>query len=172
MRIMVKKTIKFIAVVEFVILLTYFISFTFYMNLQIAFLSSFFIMLGSMFAYKQMVNNKIETKNIEEKRDLLDEIEDPYELYDDEVINEAPADELDLKEIVKEEKKKIKIINLKSMKEGSSAGFSLFRLVPYIFLFLGFIALANNQLLDIAIYLPSLLVGIIIGYISGKELFT
>ena len=107
MRIMVKKTIKFIAVVEFVILLTYFISFTFYMNLQIAFLSSFFIMLGSMFAYKQMVNNKIETKNIEEKRDLLDEIEDPYELYDDEVINEAPADELDLKEIVKEEKKKI-----------------------------------------------------------------
>ena len=170
MRTMVKKTIKFIAVVEFVILLTYFISFTFYINLQIAFLSSFFIIIGSMFAYKQMVNKKVQTNSIEEKRDLLDEIEDPYELYSDN-INEISTEELDLKEIVKEEKKKIKIINLKSMKEGSRAGFSLFRLVPYIFLFLGFIALNNNELLDISIYLPSLLIGIIVGYLSGKELF-
>jgi hypothetical protein len=169
--IMVKKAIKFIVIVEFIILATYFISFTFYINLQIAFLSSFFIMIGSMFAYKQMVNKKVQTNSVEEKRDLLDEIEDPYELYDDEPVNVTPAEELDLKEIVKEEKKKIKIINLKSMKEGSGAGFSLFRLVPYIFLFLGFIALNNNQLLDIAVYLPSLLVGIVVGYLSAKEIF-
>jgi len=171
MRTIVKKTIKFIAVVEFAIVLTYFISFEFYINLQIAFLSSFFIMMGSMFAYKRMVNKKIEARDIEEKRDLLDEIEDPHELYDDEVINEAPAEELDLKQIVKEEKKKIKIINFKSMQEGSGAGFSLFRLVPYIFLFLGFVALNNNQLLNISIYLPSLLTGIVVGYMSGKNIF-
>jgi hypothetical protein len=36
---------------------------------------------------------------------------------------------------------------------------------------LGFIALKNNELLDIAIYLPSLLIGIIVGYRSGKEVF-
>ncbi|MBU1658407.1 hypothetical protein KKG72_05060 [bacterium] len=119
-----------------------------------------------------MVDNQVASENIEEKRELLDEIDDPYELYDDTPLNEAPADELDLRAIVKEEKKKIKIVNFKDMKKGSKAGFSLFRLIPYLFLVLGFIALSNNELLDIAIYLPSLLPGIVVGYISGKEIFT
>ena len=90
-------------------------------------------------------------------------------LYDDTPINDTPTDELDLKAIVKEEKKKIKILNIKDIKKGGRAGFSLFRLLPYLFLILGFIALKNNELLDIVIYLPSLLVGIIIGYISSKD---
>jgi hypothetical protein len=106
------------------------------------------------------------------KRDLLDTIEDPYELYEDNQINDAPVEELDLKEIVKEEKSKIKTFNLKSAKHGAKGGFSPFRLVPYIFLVLGFIALENNGYLDIFVYLPSLLVGIIVGHISSKGLFT
>ena len=57
------------------------------------------------------------------------------------------------------------------MKKGSKAGFSLFRLIPYLFLVLGFIALKNNQLLEISVYLPSLLVGIIVASLIGKELF-
>ena len=167
--IMVKKSIKLILIVELLILVTSFYSFEFFINLQVAFSSSFFIIIGSTIAYKKMVSQQVKAKNIEEKRDLLDEIEDPYELYDDEPINNTPAEELDLKEIVKEEKKKIKIISLKSMKEGGRAGFSLFRLVPYLFLVLGFISLKNNELLNIAIYLPSLLSGIIVGHLSGKS---
>ena len=57
------------------------------------------------------------------------------------------------------------------MKKGARAASSVFRLIPYIFLILGFIALKNNNLLDIAIYLPSLLVGIIVGSSSSKSLF-
>ncbi len=172
MRTMVKQSIKTIVASELFILLAYFYSFEFFINLQIAFLSSFFIILGSMFAYNKMVQKKVDAKDIEEQRDLLDEIEDPYELYDNEPLNEAPYEELDLKRIVQDEKKKIKIVDFKSMKEGSSAGFSIFRLVPYLFLILGFIALKNNEVLNIAIYLPSLLGGIIVGYISGKNIFS
>lgn len=171
MRIMVKKAIKLLAFTEFFVLASYFISFSFYMNLQIAFLSSLFIILGSSFAYKKMVNAQVEVDIVEEKRDFLDELEDPHGLYDDEPINEASAEELDLKTIVQEERKKIKLLNFKDMKNGSKAGFSLFRLLPYLFLVLGFIALKNNELLDIFIYLPSLLVGIIVGYLSTKEIF-
>ncbi|WP_294885415.1 MULTISPECIES: hypothetical protein [unclassified Sulfurimonas] len=134
-------------------------------------MSSFFIILGSAYAYKKMVNTQTDIENINEKRDFLDEIEDPYELYDEAPINEVHVDELDLKAIVKEEKQKIKILNIKDIKKGSRAGFSLFRLLPYLFLVLGFIALKNNEVLDISVYLPSLLVGIIIGYSVSKDLF-
>ena len=170
-RIMVKKAIKLIVISELLVLLSTFISFSFYMNLQIAFLSSLFIILGSSYAYKRMINTQVASDMVEEKRDFLDEIEDPHELYDDEPINYAPVEELDLKEIVKEERKKIKTLSVQSMKQGLKGGTSFFRLVPYVFLVLGFIALKNNELLDIAVYLPSLLVGIIVGSVSGRELF-
>lgn len=172
MRMSVKKTIKFFAITQLIILATYFISFSFFINLQVAYLSSFFIMIGSMFAYRRMVDKQVASEEYEDKRDLLDTIEDPHELYDETPLNEAPVEELDLKAIVKEEKKKIKLVNLRDMKKGSKAGFSLFRLIPYLFLVLGFIALKNNELLDIAIYLPSLLIGIVLGYLSGRELFS
>ncbi|WP_373070870.1 hypothetical protein [Sulfurimonas sp.] len=166
------KSLKLLAVTEFVILLTYFYSKSFYANLQVAFISSFIIMLGSFYAHRKMVNHKVKTQNFESDRDPLDTIDDPHELYDEEALNEAPAEELDLKQIVKEEKKKIKTFNLKSLKEGSSASFSLFRLGGYLFLVLGFIALKNNEILQISVYLPSLLIGIIVGYICSKEIFS
>ncbi len=171
MRMRVKKTIKLVVFVELIIFLANLLSFEFFINLQIAFLSSFFIILGSSYAYKKALKNEVNIQNANEERELLDTIEDPYELYDEIDINDAHADELDLKAIVKEEKKKIKILNLRDIKKGSRASVSLFRLVPYLFLILGFIALKNNEVLDISIYLPSLLIGIVIGYIVSKDLF-
>ena len=44
-----------------------------------------------------MVQTQVEADGYEEKRDLLDDIEDPHELYDDEPINDTPVEELDLK---------------------------------------------------------------------------
>ena len=188
---MVKKSIKTIGITELLILLSYFYSFEFFINVQVAFLSSLFVILGSSFAYSKMVKTQVEAETYEVERDLLDDIEDPYELYDDKVhpkgicstandkvregtlgyepIKDAPVEELDLKAIVKEERAKIKTLSVKSMKHGAKGSVSLFRLVPYLFLVLGFIALKNNELLDIAIYLPSLLVGIVVGSITSKE---
>lgn len=168
---MVKKTISLLIGSELFIVATNLISFEFYINFQIAFLSAAFILFGSMYAYKKMINTQIDNNNIaNEKRDLLDEIEDPYELYDDEPLNEAPYEELDLREIVKEEKKKIKTLSLSSAKHGVKGGLSAFRLVPYVFLVLGFIALKNNELLNIGVYLGALLPGMIVGYLSAKEI--
>lgn len=172
MRIMVKKAIRIIVSAEAIITTTSLISFSFYINLQVAFLSSLFIIIGSTYAYRKMVQNQVKSEEYEDKRDLLDEIEDPHELYDDEPINDAPVEELDLKQIVKEEKAKIKTFSINSMKHGVRGSTSLLRLVPYVFLVLGFIALENNQVLDIAIYLPSLLLGIVVGSITSKDLFT
>ena len=56
------------------------------------------------------------------------------------------------------------------MKHGVRGSVSAFRLVPYMFLVLGFIALNNNLLLEIWIYLPSLLVGIIAGSVVSKDI--
>ncbi|MDA3909526.1 MAG: hypothetical protein PF437_10620 [Sulfurimonas sp.] len=167
-----KRSIKIITIVELLIIASSLISFSFFINLQVAFLSSLFIILGSSYAYKKMVNTQVSSDMLEEKRDVLDTIEDPHELYEEDSINYAPVEELDLKAIVKQEKKKIKTFSLESMKHGVKGSSSLFRLVPYLFLVLEFIALKNNELLDIAIYLPSLLVGIVVGSISGKELFS
>ncbi|MCK9473551.1 MAG: hypothetical protein M0Q17_07515, partial [Sulfurimonas sp.] len=75
-----KKTIKLLLVVQFLVLLTNIISFEFFINLQIAFLSSFFIIVGSAYAYKKMIENQLTLKGLDEKRDILEEIEDPYEL--------------------------------------------------------------------------------------------
>ena len=166
------KAIKILGFTQFLIFTTYLISSEFYANLQVAFLSSFFIIVGSFYAYNKMIKSQVVSKSYETDRDVLDILDDPHGLYDETPLNDAPAEELDLKEIVKEEKAKIKTFSLSAMKEGGSAGFSVYRLVPYVFLVLGFIALENNNILQISVYLPSLLVGIIVGYISSKELFS
>ena len=168
---MVRKSIRLILVSEAIILLTLFISLEFFLNLQVAFLSSLFVILGSSYAYKKMVIKDGSSDMFEGERDLLDTIEDPHELYEENDINEAPFEELDLKAIVKEEKKKIKTFSIGSMKKGVKGSASAFRLLPYLFLVLGFIALANNELLSLSIYLPSLLVGIVVGYLVSKEIF-
>ena len=72
MRITVEKAIKIFLLVELFIISTKFISFDVFINLQIAFLSSFFVILGSSFAYKRMVSSEVDINNIQEKRDFLD----------------------------------------------------------------------------------------------------
>ena len=165
-----KKAIKYVLISELLIALTYFISFTFFINLQVAFLSSFFVIVGASFAYKKMVDTKLSADMVEEQRDYLDMVDDPHELYVEDSINDAPIEELDIKEIVKEEKKKIKTISADSIKRGLKGSMSPYRLVPYVFLIVGFISLKNNNVLDISIYLPSILAGIIIGsLITSKD---
>lgn len=169
MRIMVKKVISIVLFTELLVLGTYFFSSSAFASTQVAFLSSLLVIIGSSLAYKKMVVSNVESDTFEGKRDLLDDIEDPHELYDDEQINYQPAEELNLKEIVKEEKAKIKTFSFKSIKHGARGSVSLFRILPYIFLILGFIALKNNELLELKFYLPALLLGIVVGSIVSKE---
>lgn len=171
MRIMVKKAISIVFIVEILILAISIFSLEIFTNVQVAFLSSFLVIVGSSLAYSKMVVGKIESENFEDDRDILDEIDDPYELYsEDEIDKNIPIEDLDFKAIVKEEKAKIKTFSFSSIKHGAKGSVSVYRIVPYIFLILGFIALKNNEILNLAYYLPSLLIGIVLGSILSKEL--
>ena len=186
MRITVLQNIKIFLFVELLIGISYFYETTLFINIQVAFLSAFFVIIGSALAYKKMVNSKLDSGEYiaeAEKRNLLETIEDPHELYeandeiregalgyDDKAINNTPVEELDFKAIVKEEKAKIKTFSLSSAKYGMQGSLSMVRLLPYIFLILGFISLKNNNILELQFYLPSLLLGIIVGSIISKRL--
>lgn len=169
MRTTVKKTISILFGIQILIFITFFYSQKIFLNIEIAFLSAFLIILGSSYAYRRLVQNKLDSNQYEDERDLLDKIDDPHELYDDKEPNDAPAEELDLKQIVKEEKAKIKTLSPNTAKHGIKGSLSILRIVPYVMLALGFIALQNNGLLDLKYYLPSLLVGIVTGAIVSKE---
>lgn len=165
------RTIRNALLLEGVILFSWLYSFELFINLQLAVLSSFFIIIGSMYAYKRNIDSKVASEEYVEDRDGLDTIDDPHGLYEDQ-LNEEVIDYTtqEIKTIIQEEKRKIKTISLSSAKNAGSS-FSLFRLIPYAFLVLSFIALQNNKLLVIGYFLPSLLVGIVAGYFAGKSLF-
>lgn len=138
-------------------------------NVQVAFLSSFLIIVASGYTHKKMVNERIKNGIYADDRDPLEKIDDPHGLFDEEEINDTPAEELDLKAIVKEEKKKIKPFSAGNLKQGLKGSFTLYRIAAYLFLVFGFIALKNNHILDVKIYLAALLPGIVAGYLVLKE---
>ncbi len=170
MRTTVLQNIKIFLFFELFIIVTFLYSQTLFLNIQVAFLSSLFVILGAAYAYKKMVKQRIDSGEYKESREMLDTLEDPHELYTQETPEEEAAQELDFKTIVKEEKAKIKTFSFKNMKYGARGSLSLFRITPYIFLILGFIALKNNDILELKFYLPSLFLGIIAGALISKRL--
>ena len=168
-RIIVKKIISIFLSAELLVALANFISYKFFLNAQIAFLSSFFIILGSMYSYKRLVERKVELEEYsDDNRDELDKIDDPYDLYDE---KEMELESQDIKAVIKEERKRLKANNFKNTKIASGATMSAFRIIPYIFLVFGFLGLQNNQNLMIFPYLLFLFVGLTAGFFIGKKLF-
>ncbi|MBU0632445.1 hypothetical protein KKA17_07360 [bacterium] len=165
-----KRTINIFLVAELVTVATNIVSYKFFLNAQIAFLSALFIIIGSMYSYKRLVEKRVEAGAYsDDNRDELDKIDDPYDLYDE---NEETALETqDIKAVIKEEKKRLKANGFKNTKLASGATMSAFRIIPYVFLVFGFIGLQNNQNLMIFPYLLFLLVGLIAGFFIGRKLF-
>jgi len=126
------------------------------MNIQIGFISSSLVMLGSMLSYQSMVSGRLNAGAVaDDGRDTLDKLEDPYDLYDDEFKEDENKT---LQEVVKEERKKLK----KSRRtvwqttKDAKASFSFYRLGAYLLLIVGFFYLNNNKILDIPYYLASM----------------
>jgi hypothetical protein len=158
--------IKILALFQVGILVLLALSFKTFINFEIAFLSATAIMLGSMYSYSKLVRNRVGSGETPLSQDAIDTIEDPFDLYSD----SEPYDEnMELKEVIKAEKKRIKSQPIKNAAIGSGALVSLYRLVPYLFLVVGFIGLNNNQLLALLPYLSGLGVGIVGGYLSGVQ---
>lgn len=103
--------------------------------------------------------------------EMLAKIEDPYELYDEESLEKTEEVEEDLSAVIKEEKKRLKENRqtLKKTVKSTPGIFSPWRFLPYIVLVLSFIALNNNQILDIPAFLIGLGAGIISAVFIGKK---
>ncbi len=173
MRMRVQKTIKIALLSELMILSFWFYSFTVFINFQIAFVSSVLILLGSTYSYKRLVERRVASEERPDDIDIMDKIDDPFDLYSEDIRQEElPQDEaVDIKALVKEEKKRIKVQNVKNTAKSAPALLSIFRVLPYIFLILGFIALKNNALLSLMPYLIGLGFGIVAGLYMGRSLF-
>ena len=169
-----QKTIKLFVISEVAIFALWLYSYLFFINFQIAFLSSVLILLGSTYSYKRLVDRRVASEDRPDDTDLIDKLDDPYDLYSEEITSEAmQAEEVDLKTVVKEEKQRLKENKqtLKNTAKSTPALVSIFRVVPYLFLVLGFIGLNNNGLLSLVPFLVGLGAGIIVGLFMGRGLF-
>lgn len=133
----------------------------------IAMLSSMFIVMGSLYAYRNMIQSRIGETDIEDHKDAIDMMDDPYDLYEEERETEIT----DIKAMIKEEKARQKSNIIKNTTKNASAMVSVYRLVPYAFLIIGFIALEKNHEMEIFSYLVGLGVGMPIGYLLVKKIF-
>ncbi|QKF81689.1 hypothetical protein [Halarcobacter ebronensis] len=127
---------------------------TWVLNTQVAFIGSLFVTLASFLSYKKNVQNRLSnfetsTANLKvEDRDKIDEIDDPFDLYsEDEEIKEEELTPSKIKEIIKEEKSKIKRNSFKNTLFSATGFISIYRVVGYLALIIGFFALNNSKTL-------------------------
>jgi hypothetical protein len=126
-------------------------------NTQFGFISATLVMIASMISYRRMVNTRVEHNiiTIDDSKDVIDKLEDPYDLYSEEVVQE---EEKDLVETVKEEKKRLKQ-NRRSLYQtlkDTKAALSIYRLGAYAVLVLGFLYLNRHGLFHISSYILAL----------------
>ena len=141
------------------------------LNFELAFFTSMAIVFGSFHGYKHLVLKRLEQGEGSDES-LLEKIEDPYELYDEEqAVNEDES--VDLAQVVKDEKARLKQNKetLKKTVKSSPGLFSVWRFVPYIVLVLSFIGLNNNNILDIPAFLIGLGLGILSAIFIGLKSF-
>ena len=140
-------------------------------NTQVGFISSTLVMFASIISYRRMVNTRVEHNIVtfDDSKDVIDQLEDPYDLYSEEVVE---SDEPDLVETVKEEQEeKDKLKNngrtLYQTLKDTKAALSVYRLGAYVLLILGFLYLNRHELLHIPSYivalgLPSLIIAVML----------
>lgn len=163
----IKKSLLVLAVLQSVILLLLIISKAAFASFEVATISGALITMGSLYAYRNMIRTRLLDVEIDDSKDTIDMMDDPYDLYEEERQNEVE----DIKLLIKEEKAKQKQNIIENTTKNGSAWVSLYRLMPYVFLVLGFLGLQNNHSLLLLPYMTGLGVGILTGYFLSKEWF-
>ena len=164
------KMLKTLVIVDVVIILISVIFFDIKIlwNTQIGFISASLVMLASMKSYKRMVDARVELNlvTIDDSQDVIDKLEDPYDLYSEDVnAEEKQAEEEDQKS------QKNSRTMAQTIKDAKTA-LSFYRILAYVLLILGFFYLNRHDLLQIPSYilalsLPMLVVVFVL--LSNKE---
>lgn len=161
----IKKSALFITLLHVPIAFLLVISDAVFVSFEVAMLSSMMITMGSLYAYRNMIRSRVGEVDLEAHKDTIDMMDDPYDLYED----ERDIEIADVKEMIKAEKNLQKQAILENTVKNSPALVSVYRLIPYAFFVLGFIALQNNHMLQLLAYLTGLAYGIVIGYLLSRE---
>jgi len=125
----------------------------------IAFFFSALVIFASRKSYQQYVEKSLESGNYGgDGRDSIDKIDDPFDLYSDEVVDSNKSE----KEIFKEEKRRVSILKQKKeILKALPVNFSILRLASYTLLVFGFIYLQESGNLNITLYLSGITAGIL-----------
>ena len=89
-KMMMKMTISknlyfaYILVDLMLIIASFFLGDLWLLNTQVAFMCSMLITMASFLSYKSMVKARVASGDVGDDRDLLDDIEDPHKLYEEE----------------------------------------------------------------------------------------
>lgn len=132
------------------------------LNAQLGFISSLVITLATFLSYKKNVQKRLDNievshNELKEDRDKIDQIDDPYDLYSEyEEVKEEELTPEKIKEIINDEKSKVKTASVKNALLSSGSFVSIYRIVGYGTLLFSFFALNNNE-----VFLPiAFLIGI------------
>ena len=140
-------------------------------NTQIGYITSTLVMVASILSYRRMVNARVKHNivTMDDSKDVIDKLEDPYDLYSEDVVED---EEKDFAATVKEEKKKLKE-NRRTVYQtikDTKAALSIYRLGAYALLILGFLYLNRQGLLHIPSYIISLgIPSVILVWVLLKE---
>lgn len=126
-----------------VVLIGVFQNETWLLNTQIALVCSMMITLSSFFAYKALIKQRVQEGDLGDDRELLDKIEDPHGLYDDEEVVKPSA--------IESVKKSTRNV-LRSYK----GVLSPYRLVSYAFLCISVLFLIRHTSFDAIAFLVGL----------------
>ena len=120
-------------------------------------------MLASMKSYRRMVDARVEHGIItmDDSKDVIDKLEDPHDLYSEEIVEDEIVD---LRDAIKEEKARMKEKrrSLGQTLKDTKAALSVYRLGAYAVLILGFMYLNRHGLLHIPSYILSLSVPMLV----------
>ena len=170
---MIKKIIFIFLGLNFLfsfISLTFFSFYTF-INLQVAFWSSFFIIIGSSFGYFRNFNKRVKSYTpLNDEKDSIDTIEDRFDLYG-EINEKGDLSKEEIAQIIQEEKSKIKTKDtLKNTFTSVGAAGSIYRIIGYVLLVIGFFYLRNNGYLEPITYLLGFLIVPLMALITNYQL--
>ena len=158
------KVLKALVIADILVILTSIIFFDINIlwNTQIGYISASLVMLASMKSYQRMVDARVahDIVTYDDSKDVIEKLEDPYDLYSEDVLEE---EEKDLVEVVKEERKKLKDgRSLTQILKDTKAALSVYRLGAYMVLVLGFLYLNRHELLHIPSYILAISIPMLI----------
>ncbi|MCK5294940.1 MAG: hypothetical protein KAJ49_09825 [Arcobacteraceae bacterium] len=125
-------------------------------NSQIAFLTSLAVTSATFLSYRNNVLKGVDNQLIVDDVDLIDKMDDPYDLYSSEINEEIV--ENPTKEQILEANKPIKQNHFTNLKNSFLSFASFYRIGGYLALIVGFFYLVNNNIFEVVAYLTGFII--------------